>query len=91
MHTYMDICYVNTAERSRRVLALHGFAQTGAAFRQKTGSMRKQMKGVEFVYIDAPCLGTHTHTHTQNTHTHTHAYTHARAHIHSHTHAHIGD
>jgi hypothetical protein len=21
------------------------------------GSMRKQMKGVEFVYIDAPCVG----------------------------------
>lgn len=43
----------------KRVLALHGFAQTGAFFRQKTGSVRKGMKDVEFVYIDAPFSGTH--------------------------------
>jgi predicted esterase len=43
----------------KRILALHGFAQTASFFRQKTGSMRKGVKGVEFVYIDAPCLCTH--------------------------------
>ena len=33
----------------KRVLALHGFAQTGAFFRQKTGSVRKGMETVKAI------------------------------------------
>lgn len=37
-----------------RVLCLHGYTQNGDLFRQKTGSMRKAMKGCEFVFPDGP-------------------------------------
>ena len=38
-----------------RVLCLHGFTQNGETFRQRTGSIRKQLKKkIDFVFIDAP-------------------------------------
>ena len=37
-----------------RILALHGYGQSGASFRRKSGSLRKQCKNVaEFTFIDA--------------------------------------
>ena len=32
------------ADRKLRVLCLHGFTQNGETFRQRTGSIRKQLK-----------------------------------------------
>jgi hypothetical protein len=37
-----------------RVLCLHGFMQSAAIFKAKTGALRSALKHVEFVYIDAP-------------------------------------
>jgi len=42
------------ADGKLRVLCLHGYVQNGEVFRQKTGSVRKVMKGCEFEFIDAP-------------------------------------
>ena len=43
------------ADRKLRVLCLHGFTQNGETFRQRTGSIRKQLKKkIDFVFIDAP-------------------------------------
>ena len=38
-----------------RLLALHGFVQNSAVFRERTGSLRKAVKGVaELFFVDAP-------------------------------------
>nr|XP_057943251.1 esterase OVCA2 [Doryrhamphus excisus]XP_057943252.1 esterase OVCA2 [Doryrhamphus excisus] len=38
-----------------RVLCVHGYRQSGASFRDKTGALRKLLKKqVELVYVDAP-------------------------------------
>ena len=43
------------ADQKLRVLCLHGFTQNGETFRQRTGSIRKQLKKkIDFVFIDAP-------------------------------------
>ena len=40
-----------------RILCLHGFGQSAAEFRKKTGALRKKVKGVaEFTFINAPHL-----------------------------------
>ncbi len=44
----------NTA-RLMRILCLHGYMQSGAIMRAKTGALRSALKGVaELVYVDAP-------------------------------------
>jgi len=43
-----------TAGPRLRVLCLHGYVQNGKVFRDKTGAVRKAMKGCEFVFPDAP-------------------------------------
>ncbi|CAK9023982.1 unnamed protein product [Durusdinium trenchii] len=37
-----------------RVLCLHGYLQNGDVFKQKTGSLRRVLKGCEFTFLDAP-------------------------------------
>lgn len=37
-----------------RVLCLHGYVQSGAIFRERTGSLRKALKGLDFFFVDAP-------------------------------------
>lgn len=39
-----------------RILCLHGYAQNGAFFRQRTGSLRRALKPLvaDFVFVDAP-------------------------------------
>lgn len=38
-----------------RILCIHGYRQSSASFREKTGALRKLLKKqVELVYIDAP-------------------------------------
>lgn len=39
---------------SLRVLCLHGYLQNGDVFKQKTGSLRRVLKGCEFTFLDAP-------------------------------------
>lgn len=40
-----------------RVLCVHGYRQSGASFREKTGALRKLLKTkVHLVYVDAPHL-----------------------------------
>ncbi|XP_051903021.1 esterase OVCA2 [Hippocampus zosterae] len=40
-----------------RVLCVHGYRQSGASFREKTGALRKLLKtDVHLVYVDAPHL-----------------------------------
>lgn len=42
-------------KRKLRFLALHGFGQTGAVFRSRSGSWRKGLKSrADFFYLDAP-------------------------------------
>lgn len=42
-----------------RLLCLHGYAQNGDFFRQRTGSLRKALKAVaDFTFVDAPHLAT---------------------------------
>ena len=42
-----------------KILALHGYAQNGQFFRERTGAVRKQLKSVaEFTFIDAPHAAT---------------------------------
>ncbi|KAI0821037.1 FSH1-domain-containing protein [Irpex lacteus] len=38
----------------RKILVLHGFAQSGTVLQKRMGAVRKACKGVELVYIDAP-------------------------------------
>jgi hypothetical protein len=41
--------------RKLKVLCLHGFTQNAETFRQRTGSIRKQLKSrIDFVFVDAP-------------------------------------
>ncbi len=43
------------APRKLRLLCLHGYVQSGALFRERTGSLRKALKSVaEFEFVDAP-------------------------------------
>ena len=38
-----------------KLLCLHGYAQNGQFFRERTGAVRKQLKSVcEFTFLDAP-------------------------------------
>eukprot|EP00658_Telonema_sp_P-2_P047349 TRINITY_DN3601_c0_g1_i2.p1 TRINITY_DN3601_c0_g1~~TRINITY_DN3601_c0_g1_i2.p1 ORF type:complete len:196 (-),score=53.60 TRINITY_DN3601_c0_g1_i2:51-638(-) len=44
--------------QNMRVLCLHGYAQSGAALRSKSGALRSETKklGAEYVFLDAPHL-----------------------------------
>ena len=42
-------------QRKLKLLCLHGYAQNGQFFRERTGAVRKQLKSVcEFTFLDAP-------------------------------------
>eukprot|EP00927_Polykrikos_kofoidii_P019121 TRINITY_DN18916_c0_g1_i1.p1 TRINITY_DN18916_c0_g1~~TRINITY_DN18916_c0_g1_i1.p1 ORF type:complete len:305 (+),score=40.82 TRINITY_DN18916_c0_g1_i1:99-1013(+) len=58
-HRHVGVSDVATRTEAKaslklRVLCLHGYVQNGSIFRNKTGSVRKAMKGCEFVFLDAP-------------------------------------
>ena len=40
--------------RKLKLLCLHGFQQTAKSFRGRTAAIRKRMRTIDFVYIDAP-------------------------------------
>jgi predicted esterase len=42
------------SSRLLRVLCLHGYTQNGEVFRGRIGALRKQLKGCEFIFVDAP-------------------------------------
>lgn len=43
------------ADRPLRVLAFHGYLQTGQTFRERTGPLRRALKNkVEFIFLDGP-------------------------------------
>ena len=51
----MSASAMETSNRLVRLLCLHGHDQNATIFRQKTGSLRKALKGTtEFIYVDAP-------------------------------------
>lgn len=44
-----------SASRPLRVLALHGYLQTGQILRERTGPLRRALKKrVEFIFLDGP-------------------------------------
>ncbi|KAK7460837.1 Family of serine hydrolases 3 [Stygiomarasmius scandens] len=45
---------MSAASSTRRVLVLHGFTQNANIFSNRLGALRKQAKGVEMVFLDAP-------------------------------------
>ncbi|KAJ3554426.1 hypothetical protein NM688_g3117 [Phlebia brevispora] len=45
---------MSKAATTRRVLMLHGYAQSGLVFNKRLGALRKACKDIEFVWLDAP-------------------------------------
>mmetsp|Transcript_20969 Transcript_20969/g.49106 ORF Transcript_20969/g.49106 Transcript_20969/m.49106 type:complete len:277 (+) Transcript_20969:61-891(+) len=43
-----------SSTKTFRILCFHGFVQNGDILKQKTGSLRRAMKGCEFIFLDAP-------------------------------------
>ncbi|TRM64809.1 serine hydrolase FSH [Schizophyllum amplum] len=41
---------------ARTILVLHGYAQNGLIFSKRIAALRKQCKGIEFVFVDGPVV-----------------------------------
>ncbi|XP_063986032.1 esterase OVCA2 isoform X2 [Diachasmimorpha longicaudata] len=45
---------MNAEKRKMKILAIHGYYQSGPIFRSKLGSLRKGFKNIEFIFAEAP-------------------------------------
>ncbi|PVU95397.1 hypothetical protein BB560_001189 [Smittium megazygosporum] len=50
----------------KKVLCLHGYSQNGLKLKSSLGAVRKAMKGIDFVFVDAPHIATEPRSDNNN-------------------------